>query len=149
MNTALDILTIVSVGFMIGTEFAVSAFVNPVLGELDAKAETAATRLFARKLGKAMPFWYGLGFLLMTVEASIRRNDGGIAWLVVAAALFALVIVLTLIFLVPVNNKIAGAQEEVFSASLKEQHTTWDLLHRGRVLMLAIAMVLFLVGIRA
>jgi amino acid transporter len=134
---------------MIGAEFAVSAFVNPVLGELDAKAETAATRLFARKLGRAMPFWYALGFVLMVVDASIRRHDDGIGWLVVAAALFALVIVLTLIFLVPINNKIAGAQENVFPATLKEQHATWDLLHRGRVLMLAIAMVLFLVGIHA
>ena len=149
MNTALDIFTILSVGFMIGTEFAVSAFVNPVLGQLDATAETAATRLFARRLGKAMPFWYLLGFVLMTVEASIHRNDAGIAWLVVASSLFALTIVLTLIFLVPINNRIAGTQEEVLPDSLKEQHNTWDLLHRGRVLVLAVAMMLFLVGIRA
>jgi uncharacterized membrane protein len=149
MDSALDILTILSVGFMIGTEFAVSAFINPILGQLDAKAETAATRLFARKLGKAMPFWYILNFGLFAVEASIRRHDAGLAWLVVAASLFALAIVMTLIFLVPINNRIAGAQEEVFPDSLKVEHKTWDLLHRGRVAVLALAMALFLVGIHA
>lgn len=149
MDTTLDILTILSVGLMIGTEFAVSAFVNPILGQLDAKAETAATRLFARKLGSVMPFWYALGFLLMIVEASIRRHNAGIAWLVVALLLFAFVIAMTLIFLVPINNRIANAQEEVLSNSLKKEHRTWDLLHRARVMLLALAMVLFLIGIRA
>jgi uncharacterized membrane protein len=147
MAAALDILTILSVGFMIGTEFAVSAFVNPILGQLDAKTETAATRLFARKLGKAMPFWYVLGFVLMTLEAWIRRHDAGVAWLVAGTSLFALVIGMTLIFLVPINNRIASANEEVFSESLKKEQRVWDLRHRGRVLVLALAMVFLLVGI--
>jgi uncharacterized membrane protein len=149
MAAELDILTILSVGLMIGTEFAVSVFVNPILHQLDAKAETAATRLFARKLGKAMPFWYALGFALMALEASIRRHDAGIAWLVAGASIFAFVIVMTLIFLVPINNRIASAQEEVFPDSLKKEHRIWDLRHRGRVLMLTLALVLFLVGIRS
>ena len=147
MEMALDVVTILSVAFMIGTEIAVSVFINPVLGQLDAKAETAATRLFAQRLGKAMPFWYVLGLALLIVEASTRRHDAGIAWLVLASSLFALVIVLTLIFLVPINNRIAAAREEVFPDSLKAEHNTWDLLHRGRVLMLIVAMVLFLLGI--
>lgn len=149
MNAVLDILTILSVGFMIGTESAVSAFVNPILGQLDAKAETAATRLFARRLGKAMPFWYVLGLLLMTLESVTRRHDAGSAWLFGASSLFVFVIAMTLIFLVPINNRIARAQEEVFSDSLKKEHRRWDRLHRGRVVLLALAMVLFLVGIRA
>lgn len=149
MAAALDILTILSVGLMIGTESAVSVFVNPILRQLDAKAETAAMRLFARRLGKAMPFWYVLGFVFIALEASIRRHDAGIDWLVAALALYALVIVMTLIFLVPINNRIAGAKEEMFPESLKREHKTWDMLHRGRVLALILAMVLFLVGIRS
>jgi uncharacterized membrane protein len=149
MQAALDIVTILSVGLMIGTEFAVSAFVNPILGQLDGRAEADATRLFARRLGRAMPFWYILGFVLMVVEASIRRHEAGAAWIVTALFIFAFVILMTLLFLVPINNKIAQAQEQVFSDSLKRQHATWDLLHRGRVLLLVVAMALFLVGIRA
>ena len=148
MASALDIVTILSVGLMIGTEFAVSAFVNPTLRQLDAKTETAATRLFARKLGRVMPFWYVLGFALMTLEAAMRRHDAGIAWLVAALSLFALVIVMTLILLVPINNRIARAQEEVFPEFLKKEHRIWDLRHRGRVLALTVSMALFLVGIR-
>ncbi|HEX4283948.1 MAG TPA: DUF1772 domain-containing protein [Terracidiphilus sp.] len=149
MATALDILTILSVGFMIGTEFAVSAFVNPILARLDAKAETAATRLFAQKLGQVMPFWYVLCFVLMTLEAWMRRHNPEVIWLVVAGSLFAFAIVMTLIFLVPINNRISEAQEEVFPDSLRQEHRIWDRLHRGRVLVLVSAMVLFLVGIHA
>lgn len=149
MNTALDISTILSVGLMIGAELAVSVFINPILGQLDARAEASATRIFARRLGSAMPFWYILGFVLMMAETAIRRHETGITWLVAAVGLFALVIIATLIFLVPINNRIASAPVEVFPDSLKQEHKTWDLLHRGRVLVLASAMILFLVGIHA
>ena len=56
MNLILGIVTSMSIGLMIGTEFSVSAFVNPVLEKLDNSAQAQATRLFARKLGTVMPF---------------------------------------------------------------------------------------------
>lgn len=142
-----DIVTILVVGLMIGTELAVSAFINPILGRLDPEAETAATRLFARRLGKAMPFWYILSLLLIVAEASVRRHEPGDIWLVSAAALFVLTIVFTLIFLVPINNRLAGTQDQIFPDVLKRQHKMWDTLHRGRVLILALAMVFVLVGV--
>jgi hypothetical protein len=79
----------------------------------------------------------------------MRRHNPEVIWLVVAGSLFAFAIVMTLIFLVPINNRISGAQEEVFPDSLRQEHRIWDRLHRGRVLVLVSAMVLFLVGIHA
>jgi hypothetical protein len=47
----LDIVTVVSVGLLVGTEFAVSAFVNPVLWKLKDRAQARAVSLFAGRLG--------------------------------------------------------------------------------------------------
>ena len=54
----LNLTTTMCMGLLIGVEFAVSAFLNPVLWRLDQPAQSAAIRLFARRLGTAMPFWY-------------------------------------------------------------------------------------------
>ena len=58
MVTLLNIFAIVSLALLIGTEFSVSAFVNPVLWKLDEFAQATAIRMFARMLGTVMPFWY-------------------------------------------------------------------------------------------
>ena len=44
---AFDILTTMSLGLLIGTELAVSIFVNPILETLDIPARTEAVRLVA------------------------------------------------------------------------------------------------------
>lgn len=65
MTNFLNLVSIVSIGLMIGTEFAVSVFINPILLRLDEPARSEAVRLFGRKLGKAMPFWYCGNMVLM------------------------------------------------------------------------------------
>ena len=51
-----DILTITSLGLLVGTEFAVSAFVNPVVWKLEDRAQAAAIALFAARLGYRYAF---------------------------------------------------------------------------------------------
>lgn len=148
MQLILDIVAILCIGLMIGTEFAVSAFINPVLKQLGDPAEAHATRLFARNLGTIMPFWYVLGFLLLIAQMIILWQKPGMAFLVAASAIWAAVIVLTLMFLVPINNRIANADSGGFTDALRREHTKWELLHRGRVLALSAAMICMLIGIR-
>ena len=57
MISFLTIAAVVSIGLMVGVEFAVSAFINPILLQLEDRPRAQATRLFARRLGTAMPFW--------------------------------------------------------------------------------------------
>jgi hypothetical protein len=71
----LNIVTTVCIGLMIGTEFAVSAFINPTLWKLEDRAQMDAIRLFAAKLGLVMPFWYGLGLLLLLAETFVMRHQ--------------------------------------------------------------------------
>lgn len=144
---ALDAVTILSSGMMIGVEFAVSAFVNPILSRLSPGAEAEATRLFAWILGRVMPFWYGLCFLLLVAEALLRMHRPGLGLLVLATGIWAAVIVLTILFLVPINNRIARMPSGGYDEELRWQHKRWDWMHRARVLLLIVAILCFLVAL--
>jgi hypothetical protein len=148
MEHILCVVTTMSLGLMIGTEFSVSAFVNPILNQLDKFAEAHATRLFARKLGTVMPFWYCANLLLLIGEAIVMRQHTGLSLLVAAIALWVVVIVLTLVVLVPINNRIVNMDSTIFTDSLRQEHTRWDTLHRLRVLVLSMAMICMLLGTR-
>lgn len=147
MEQLLDIVTIVCIGLMIGVEFAVSAFVGPILEKLEGSARAQATRLFARILGAVMPFWYGLSLLLLIAEAVVRHGERGFVLLVTACAIWAVVILLTVLILVPINNRVAKMEGEVFSDGLQREHRRWHLLHRWRVFALGVAMVCLCAGI--
>ena len=148
MELILGIVTTMCIGLMIGTEFAVSAFVNPILEKLDDSAQAYATRLFAQRLGTVMPFWYGLNLMLLIGETITLRQHPGISLLAAANVIWVVVIVLTLILLVPINNRIANMDSATFTDSLRREHTRWDTLHRWRVLVVSVAMICMLVGIR-
>jgi uncharacterized membrane protein len=148
MELILSVVTTACIGLMIGTEFSVSAFVNPILGKLDDPARAYATRLFARKLGTVMPYWYSFNLLLLIAETIAMQRHPGRALLVAAIVLWVAVIVLTLILLVPINNRIVNMDPSTFTDSLRREHNKWDKLHRWRVFVLSAAMISMLVGIR-
>jgi uncharacterized membrane protein len=145
----LDVITIVCIGLMIGTEFAVSVFINPVLRKLDDAAQLNAIRIFAAKLGAAMPFWYVLSLVLLIVEAALRHSETGFALLLASAAMWVAVIVATVLFLVPINNRLARMSSTAPAGQTFQEHRRWDSLHRIRVAVLGIAMVCFLMAIHA
>jgi uncharacterized membrane protein len=149
MTLFLSIATILSIGLMIGTEFAVWAFINPILEKLDEQARAQAVRLFAAKLGKVMPFWYSGNFLLLVIEAILLRGQPAIGMLATASAIWAAVIVLTLIFLVPINNRLARQDASLSLAQADRQHRQWDTMHRARVVALVAAFVLLLIGVQS
>src|SRR6267154_2360275 len=115
MELILGIVTTMCIGLMIGTEFAVSVFVNPILEKLGESAQAHATRLFARKLGTVMPFWYCLNFLFLIGETITRRQHSGMTLLAAASVIWAAVIVLSLILLVPIASRIAKMDSTTFT----------------------------------
>ena len=143
----LDILTILGVGLLIGVEFAVSVFINPVLWRLDDRAQALAVKSFAKMLGTAMPFWYAGSFLLLIAETVLRHTKAGFSLLIASCAIWAAVIVLTLLFLVPINNRIGAMTDDVFSEAVKREHRRWDGRHRLRVVALVLAMVFLLAAV--
>lgn len=147
MRSLLDLTTIVCIGLMIGTEFAVAAFINPILRELGIQEELRAIRLFSKKLGFVMPFWYSASFLLLIAETVIRRGAAGGALLIASSAIWAAVIVLTLLFLVPIANRMAQLDPGTAGESELKEHKRWDWMHRWRVAALTGAMICFLLAV--
>ena len=144
----LDILTIASLGSLVGTEFAVSAFVNPVVWKLEDRAQGRAIALFAARLGRVMPFWYALSLLLLIVEIVTRWHEPELSLLIVAGSIWVAVILFTVVFLVPINNRMARLSPDSFSKTALREHKKWDALHRLRVLAVGVALICFLLGTR-
>lgn len=138
----IDILTIVLAGLMVGNELTVSLFINPVMRQLDAQAQTRALSLFAGLLGRVMPFWYAFCLILFLVETFARYGRAAFSPLLAASLLWAAIIVATIFLLVPINNRIAALVEDVPLEKWLPEHRRWDRLHRVRILLLLIALVL-------
>lgn len=143
----LNVATTLSIGLMTGAEFAVSAFVNPVLFKLSLAARAEATRLFGRLLGTVMPFWYIANLLLLLSVTIIHRHSSLIVWLGVAVAFWGTAIALSLVSLVPINNRLVRTDADGWPEGAQREQRKWDALHRVRVFALAVAMVFFLAGI--
>jgi Domain of unknown function (DUF1772) len=143
----LDLATLLCAAFMAGNEIAVSLFINPVVWQLDEPAQAKALRLFAARLGKAMPIWYAASLLLMAVEAALRFRQPAFAWIAAAAGLWIGIILYTLLVLLPINNRIAALDTSSLPAGWRKQHRTWDGHHRVRILLLILAVAMLLQGL--
>ena len=138
----LNIVTILSAGLMVGTELSVSAFVNPALRRLDSGPQAQALSVLARSLGRAMPVWYGLCLALLALESFLHLHRTTLAPLLIAVALWVSVIVLSISKLVPINNRIASLNPAAPAPGWERDHRKWDSLHRVRILLLTVALLI-------
>jgi uncharacterized membrane protein len=143
----LDIVAILSIGLMIGVEFAVSAFINPTMRKLAPEPQAHALSIFAAVLGGVMPFWYGGNVLLLIAETLLRRHQPAVVPLVIAASLWTFIIIFTIAVLVPINNRIAKLQTTSLPEDWQQEHHRWDMLHHLRVALLTVAFLLALYAI--
>lgn len=136
MKDAVEILAVLVTGSLVGAEFCVAAFTNPIISRLPTDAYRAARSDGSRVLGKAMPFWYVASLALLVAVAVVAYSP-----LVVAAAVvMAAVVLLSVTVLVPINNRVA-AWSSAGDVSY-ELAGRWDRLHWLRVAMLAALFVL-------
>ncbi len=149
MTIAYDIATAAVAGMMVGNEFAVAAFVHPQLRNLGDKAHAQTAALLAGVLGKAMPLWYALALVLILGAAFEHRPVSSGPGLLIASAgvLWIATILFTVTMLVPINNRIARMNPEQPHAGWLRDRARWDQLHRIRVALLIIALVLLLAGL--
>jgi hypothetical protein len=139
----LETLALLVVGALVGSEFAVAAFFRPILGRLPDDAFWAARGDGAGVLGKVMPFWYLTSFALLV---GVTAAAGAQRWLIGAGAgLMVAVVLLSVLVLVPINNKIAAWRNaDEVSRVLAAR---WDRLHWLRVAILAVIFVLLAIGV--
>jgi uncharacterized membrane protein len=147
MRELTDVIAIVCIGLLVGTEFAVAAFVNPILRKMGAREEIMGIRMFAEKLGFVMPFWYSGSLVLLIAEFFLHRANGDGGLLIASGVIWVAVIVLSMVFLVPINNRMTRLDPETASTSELKDHKRWDGMHRWRVAALAGAMICFLLAV--
>jgi len=145
--TWLNVLTVLCIGLLAGVEFAVSVFVNPVLWKLDPAAAAGTVRTFARNLGAVMPFWYIASLVLLLVELFTGWHGSGAGLLIASSAIWAAVIVLTLLFLVPINSRLAKLETGAWTEQAWREHRKWDMRHRFRIAALVASWVCLLLAI--
>ena len=138
----LDTTTIVFAGLMVGNELAVSAFVNPAVWRLDNGPQAQGLSILARSLGRVMPVWYGLCLALLALESFLHFHQTTLAPLLIAVALWAGAIVLSISALVPINNRIASLNTAAPAPGWERDHRKWDALHRVRILLLILALLI-------
>jgi uncharacterized membrane protein len=136
----LDAITITVAGLMVGTELAVSAFVNPAMRQLESGPQAQGVSLLARSLGRVMPVWYGLCLALLALESFLHRHQAGLALLLTATLIWLGVIVFSIAMLVPINDRIAALNAAAPAPGWSHDHKKWDSLHRVRILLLAVAL---------
>jgi hypothetical protein len=149
MATLYDIATATVAATMAGNEFCVAAFVHPQLRRLNDSSHALIAQPVARALGNAMPLWYVLAFLLILGAAYEHRpiSTGPGVLIALAAILWAITIVFTVTMLVPINNRIAKMNPLQPYPTWLQDRCRWDKLHRIRVEILVVAVVVLLAGL--
>lgn len=132
MIETLNTVAIVVAGLMVGSELAIAAFVHPTLKTLPDNVHLPAASALARLLGRVMPFWYILTFLLTLAESVMRwRQFGGVPlWTAASTILWLAASVYSITALVPINNHIASRATVPAPADWKVYRRRWELLHR-------------------
>ncbi|XUL91320.1 anthrone oxygenase family protein [Streptomyces galilaeus] len=142
MLTALEVFTTVVVGVMVGVEFSVAFVMNRIFNALPDDSGQLARAHGGRMLGAVMPFWYIGSLVLSAVWAVAGRHHSGTGLVVTAAALLIVSVVMSILLLVPINNRGKTWTPENRPADWKEQLNRWDRYHYVRVAIIIAAFAL-------
>src|SRR5271169_6536564 len=109
ISMALQLLSILVLGLMCGSELNVAAFAHPMLNRQPLEVHVPMRSSFAILFGRVMPFWM-VGSTLLNLLLLLpfeRLNE--LAWRLAAIALAIQIfaVVLSLVGPVPINNRIA------------------------------------------
>ncbi|MEW2167204.1 DUF1772 domain-containing protein [Streptomyces sp. NPDC007084] len=147
MLNALEVFTTVAVGVMVGVEFSVAFVINPILNGLPGDNGLRGRVHGARMLGAVMPFWY-IGSLVLAAVWSVAGWDEGGAGLVVAGAgLLIVSVVMSILLLVPINNRVKTWTADGLPEDWKQQMGRWDRFHYVRVAVLIAAFTLLVAAL--
>ncbi|MEU3075707.1 DUF1772 domain-containing protein [Streptomyces laurentii] len=139
MLNAVAVSTTVAVGLMVGVEFSVAFVINRILDALPGDSGQLGRAHGGRMLGALMPFWYVGSLVLSAVWAVAGWHRPGAVLVVVAAGLLILSVVMSLLLLVPINNRGKTWTPENRPEDWKEQMNRWDRYHYVRVAVLIAA----------
>ena len=134
---------VVVIGLMVGVELSVAVVINPIADRLPDGAGLLARSDGARMLGRLMPFWY-IASTLLAVGTALTRPVPAAAW--TAVALLLISVIMSIVLLVPINNRSKGWTPDTAPTDWREQATRWDRWHLVRLAGIVVAFVLVAVA---
>jgi uncharacterized membrane protein len=147
MLNALEVFTTVLVGLMVGVELSVAFVMNRIFDALPEDSGQLARAHGGRMLGALMPFWYIGSLVLSALWAIAGRDRPGAGLVVIAAALLIVSVIMSLLLLVPINNRGKTWTPENRPADWKEQMNRWDRYHHVRVAVIVAAFTLLVTAL--
>ncbi|MFE6027508.1 anthrone oxygenase family protein [Streptomyces niveus] len=142
MLNALEVFTTVVVGVMVGVEFSVAFVINRILDALPEDSGQLGRAHGGRMLGAVMPVWYITSLVLVVVWAIAGWHHHGAALVVTAGTLLLLSVIMSILLLVPINNRGKTWTPDNRPADWKQQMNRWDRLHYVRVAVIVAAFAL-------
>ncbi|MFV6026928.1 anthrone oxygenase family protein [Streptomyces sp. NPDC056264] len=142
MLNALEVFTTVVVGLMVGVEFSVAFVINPIFNALPEDSGQLGRAHGGRMLGAVMPFWYIGSLVLAAVWAVAGWGQDGAGLVVIAGALLIVSVIMSILLLVPINNRGKTWTPENRPADWKDQMKRWDRYHYVRVAVIIAAFTL-------
>ena len=142
------LINLILVSLLVGTEFAVSFFVHPVLSKLPQSVHLASVQVIGRILGKVMPIWMPLIIVsALPVLYFIGDINSAAFWLTAAGMLcIVLMLAISLFGNVPINKQVIEWNSQSPPDNWLELRNRWDSLHRIRVVLDIAALILLLLG---
>jgi len=146
---ALQLLSILVLGLMCGSELNVAAFAHPMLNRQPLEVHVPMRSSLAILLGRVMPFWMAgstlLNLLLLLPFEHLNESAWRLAAVALAIQIFA--VVFSLVGLVPINNRIAKWTPESLPEEWRVQEHRWDLYHWLRTPGLVVAFAFLVLSI--
>ncbi|MFI7384353.1 anthrone oxygenase family protein [Streptomyces sp. NPDC049813] len=139
MLNALQVVTTVLVGLMVGVEFSVAFVMNRIFNALPEDSDQLARAHGGRMLGRLMPFWYIGSLVLSAIWAVAAWDRSGAGLVVIAGALLIVSVLMSVLLLVPINNRSKTWTPENRPADWKQQSNRWDRYHYARVAVIVAA----------
>jgi uncharacterized membrane protein len=146
----LQLLAVLVLGLMCGSELNVAAFAHPILKRQPLEVHVLMRSSLAALLGQVMPFWMAsstlFNLLLLLPFEHLARS----AWYLTASALAiqVLAVVFSLVGPVPINKQIASWKPSSLPADWEAQESRWDMYHWIRTCGLIVAFALLVLSIK-
>jgi uncharacterized membrane protein len=145
----LQILAILVLGLMCGSELNVGAFAHPTFSRQPVETHIRMRSAFAVLFGRVMPFWMAGSTLLNLALLLPFAHLTGMAWCLtaVSAAIQVLAVVFSLIGPVPINNRVKTWTPSSLPVDWQAQERRWDLYHWLRTVGLIVAFALLVASL--
>jgi uncharacterized membrane protein len=127
----LHLVAVLILGLMCGSELNVGAFAHPALNAQAHEVHVPVRAALAKLFGRVMPFWMSGSTLLNLVLLLPFEGLKGAAWrfAAIAFAIQVAAVLFSVIFLVPINNRIMQWTPATVPEDWRAQERRWDVFH--------------------